>query len=138
MKLYKKKFSFSETNSSDSTSPSHHHRRSFRRSRSISWSSVADTPTKNVEQKVMSKQTVEYGNIVDVSEVDEADLKVSKKSDRGSFDRNSLDRNCVLSLDQNFDNQLTKFFDTLHLIESFNNDFGQTPKFWQLIQCTVG
>jgi hypothetical protein len=69
---------FSETNSSDSTSPSHHHRRSFRRSRSISWSSVADTPTKNVEQKVMSKQTVEDGNIVDVSEVDEADLKVSK------------------------------------------------------------
>jgi hypothetical protein len=43
--------------------------------------------------------------------------------DRGSFDQNSLDQNCVLSLDQNFDNQLTKFFDTFHLIESFNNDF---------------
>jgi hypothetical protein len=77
VKLFKKLY-FSETNSSDSTSPSHHHRRNFRRSRSISWSSVADTPTKNVEQKVMSKQTVEDGNIVDVSEVDEADLKVSK------------------------------------------------------------
>jgi hypothetical protein len=49
--------------------------------------------------------------------------------DRGSFDQNSLDRNCVLSLDQNFDNQLTEFFDTFHLNESFNNDFGQTPKF---------
>jgi hypothetical protein len=52
-----------------------------------------------------------------------------KKYDRGPFDRNSLDQNCVLSLDQNFDNQLTEFFDTFHLIESFNNDFGQTPKF---------
>ena len=34
--------------------------------------------------------------------------------DRGSFDRNSLDRNCVLSLDQNYVNHLTKF----HLTES--------------------
>ncbi len=48
---------------------------------------------------------------------------------RGSFDRNSLDRNCVLSLDRNFDNQLTKFLDAFQLIETFNNDFGQTPKF---------
>jgi hypothetical protein len=49
--------------------------------------------------------------------------------DRGSFDQNSLDRNCVLSLDRNFDNQLTKFLDAFQLIETFNNDFGQTPKF---------
>jgi hypothetical protein len=49
--------------------------------------------------------------------------------DRGSVDRNSVDRNCVLSLDRNYVNHLTKFFDTFHLIKSFNNDFGQTPKF---------
>ncbi len=55
--------------------------------------------------------------------------KIRIKNDRGSFYRNSLDRNCVLSLDRNFDNQLTEFFDTFHLIESFNNDFGRTPKF---------
>ncbi len=50
-------------------------------------------------------------------------------NDRGSFDRNSLDQNCVLLVDQNFDNQLTKFLDTFQLIKTFNNDFGQTPKF---------
>ena len=50
-------------------------------------------------------------------------------NDRGSFDRNSLDRNCVLSLDQNFENHLTEFLDGFQLIESFNNDFGQTSKF---------
>jgi hypothetical protein len=49
--------------------------------------------------------------------------------DRGSVDRISLDQNCVLSLDQNFNNQLTKFFDAFQLIKSCNNDFGQTPKF---------
>ncbi len=37
--------------------------------------------------------------------------------DRGSFDRNSLDRNCVLSDDRNFYNQLTEIFGTFHLIE---------------------
>ena len=46
-----------------------------------------------------------------------------------SFDQNSLDRNCVLSVDRNFDNQLTKFLDAFQLIKTFNNDFGQTPKF---------
>ncbi len=51
------------------------------------------------------------------------------KIDRGSFDQNSLDQNCVLSVDQNFDNQLTEFLDAFQLIETFNNDFGQTPKF---------
>jgi hypothetical protein len=50
-------------------------------------------------------------------------------NDRGSFDQNSLDQDCVLSLDQNFDNQLTEFLDAFQLIETFNNDFGQTPKF---------
>jgi hypothetical protein len=50
--------------------------------------------------------------------------------DRGSFDRNSVDRNCVLSVDQNFTNQLTEFLDAFQLIKSFNNDFGQTPKFF--------
>ncbi len=48
--------------------------------------------------------------------------------DRGSFDRNSLDRNCVLSVDQNFHNQLTEIFETFHLIEILNNEFDQTPK----------
>ena len=54
---------------------------------------------------------------------------VSYLKDRGLFDRNSLDRNCVLSVDQNFDNQLTEFLDAFQLIKTFNNDFGQTPKF---------
>ncbi len=30
-------------------------------------------------------------------------------SDRGPFDQKSVDRNCVFSVDQNFDNQLTDF-----------------------------
>ena len=37
-----------------------------------------------------------------------------------SLDRISVDRNCVLSVDQNCGNHLIKFFDTFHLIESFN------------------
>ena len=45
-----------------------------------------------------------------------------------SLDRISVDRNCVLSVDQNCGNHLIKFFDTFHLIESLNNEFGQTPK----------
>ena len=45
-----------------------------------------------------------------------------------SLDRISVDRNCVLSLDRNYVNHLIKFFDTFHLIEICNNDFGQTPK----------
>ena len=48
--------------------------------------------------------------------------------DRGLFDRNSVDQNCVLSLDRNYVNHLIEFFDTFHLIEICNNDFGQTPK----------
>ncbi len=52
----------------------------------------------------------------------------STSRDRGLFDQNSLDRNCVLSVDQNFHNQLTKIFETFHLIEIFNNEFDQTPK----------
>jgi hypothetical protein len=55
-------------------------------------------------------------------------FSTSNSGDRGSVDRNSLDRNCVLSLDQNFENHLTEFLDGFQLIESFNNDFGQTPK----------
>ncbi len=38
-------------------------------------------------------------------------------SDRGSFDRKSVDQNCVFSFDQNFHNQLTKIFDAFQLIE---------------------
>jgi hypothetical protein len=48
--------------------------------------------------------------------------KVSK--DRGSFDQNSLDRNCVFSVDRKFHNQLTNFFKTFHLIKKFD----QLPK----------
>ncbi len=55
-------------------------------------------------------------------------IKTGPFFDRGPFDRNSLDRNCVLSVDRNFDNQLTEFLDAFQLIETFNNDFGQTPK----------
>jgi hypothetical protein len=36
--------------------------------------------------------------------------KPTSFEDRGSFDRNSVDQNCVLSVDRNFHNQLTKFF----------------------------
>ncbi len=43
--------------------------------------------------------------------------------DRGSLDRISLDRNCVLSLDRNYVNHLIEFFDTFHLIEICNNDY---------------
>jgi hypothetical protein len=39
-------------------------------------------------------------------------------------DRNSVDRNCVLSLDRNYVNHLTEFFDNFHLIELFD----QLPK----------
>ncbi len=55
-------------------------------------------------------------------------------SDRGSVDQNSVDRNCVLSLDQNFVNHLNEFLDSFQLIKSFNNDFGQTPKNWSVDQ----
>jgi hypothetical protein len=58
-----------------------------------------------------------------------AEQLVLPQIDRGSFDQNSVDRNCVLSVDQNFHNHLTKFFDAFQLIESSNNDFGQMPKF---------
>ena len=54
---------------------------------------------------------------------------LSKTSeDRGSFDQKSLDQNCHFSVDQNFHNQLTKIFDAFQLIETFNNEFDQTPK----------
>ena len=49
-------------------------------------------------------------------------------NDRGSFDQKSIDQNCVFSVDQNFHNQLTKILDAFQLIESFNNEFDQTPK----------
>jgi len=45
-----------------------------------------------------------------------------------SLDRISLDRNCRFSVDRNFTNHLIEFFDTFHLIEICNNEFGQTPK----------
>ena len=45
-----------------------------------------------------------------------------------SLDRISLDRNCHFSVDRNCGDQLIEFFDTFHLIESENNEFGQTPK----------
>ncbi len=45
-----------------------------------------------------------------------------------SLDQILVDRNCVLSVDRNCGNHLIKFFDTFHLIESLNNEFGQTPK----------
>ncbi len=46
------------------------------------------------------------------------------KRDRGLFDQNSLDRNCVISVDRNFHNQLTEFFETFQLIKKFD----QLPK----------
>jgi len=44
--------------------------------------------------------------------------------DRGSFDQKSLDRNCVLSVDRNFHNQLTEIFEAFQLIKKFD----QLPK----------
>jgi hypothetical protein len=44
--------------------------------------------------------------------------------DRVLFDQNSLDQNCVFSVDRNFHNQLIKFFETSQLIEKFD----QVPK----------
>ena len=67
--------------------------------------------------------------VSDVRASDVHVLDVTVLDDRGLFDRNSLDQNCVLSVDRNFDNQLTEFLDAFQLIETFNNDFGQTPKF---------
>ena len=55
-------------------------------------------------------------------------MGTSIANDRGSLDQNSLDRNCVFSVDQSFHNQLTKIFETFHLIEIFNNEFDQMPK----------
>ncbi len=49
-------------------------------------------------------------------------------TNRGPFDQKSVDQNCVFSVDQNFDNQLTKILDGFQLIETFNNEFDQTPK----------
>ncbi len=43
--------------------------------------------------------------------------KMARKPDRGLFDQNSLDQNCVFSVDQKFHNQLIKFFETFQLIE---------------------
>ena len=43
--------------------------------------------------------------------------------DRGSFDQNSVDQNCVLSVDQNFVNHLTEF----HLTKSVDQNF-KKPK----------
>ena len=44
--------------------------------------------------------------------------------DRGLFDRNSVDQNCVLSVDRNFHNKLTKIFEAFQLIKKFD----QLPK----------
>ena len=44
----------------------------------------------------------------------------SRFKDRGPFDQKSVDRNCVFSVDQNFHNQLTEFFETFQLIKKFN------------------
>ncbi len=48
--------------------------------------------------------------------------------DRGSVDRISLDRNCHLSVDRKFHFHLIEFFETFHLIKTFNNAFDQMPK----------
>jgi hypothetical protein len=37
--------------------------------------------------------------------------------DTGLFDQKSVDRKCHFSVDQNFHNQLIKFFDAFQLIE---------------------
>jgi hypothetical protein len=42
----------------------------------------------------------------------------------GRLTKKSLDQNCVLSVDQNFHNQLTKIFEAFQLIKKFD----QLPK----------
>jgi hypothetical protein len=51
-------------------------------------------------------------------------LKKGASTDRELFDQNSLDQNCVFSVDQKFHNQLTEFFETFQLIKKFD----QLPK----------
>jgi hypothetical protein len=51
-------------------------------------------------------------------------LECSNINNRGLFDRKSVDQNCVFSVDQNFDNQLTTILDAFQLIEKFD----QLPK----------
>ncbi len=46
------------------------------------------------------------------------------KIDRGLFDQNSLDRNCVFLVDRKFHTQLIEFFETFQLIKKFD----QVPK----------
>ncbi len=55
--------------------------------------------------------------------------------DRGSVDRNSVDQNCVLSLDRNFVNHLTEFYLTESVDQNFkitqndiNKSFNQLTK----------
>jgi hypothetical protein len=47
-------------------------------------------------------------------------FKLAGSSGKRSLDRISVDRNCVLSLDQNYVNHLIEYFDTFHLIELFD------------------
>jgi hypothetical protein len=51
-------------------------------------------------------------------------FRCQQENDRGSFDQNSLDRNCVFSVDQKFHNKLIKFFETFQLIKKLD----QVPK----------
>ena len=62
--------------------------------------------------------------ILTASALIQSTFSIQAITDRGSFDRNSLDRNCVLSVDQNFHYQLTEIFDTFQLIKKFD----QLPK----------
>jgi hypothetical protein len=49
--------------------------------------------------------------------------KAIVREDRRSFDQNSLDQNCVFSVDRKFHNQLIKFFETFQF-----EKFDQVPK----------
>jgi hypothetical protein len=62
--------------------------------------------------------------ILTASALIQSTFSIQAITDRGSFDRNSLDRNCVLSVDRNFHYQLTEIFDTFQLIKKFD----QLPK----------
>jgi hypothetical protein len=46
----------------------------------------------------------------------------------GRLTDNQLIKIVFFSVDQNFHNQLTEILDAFQLIESFNNEFDQTPK----------
>ena len=60
--------------------------------------------------------------------------QIGEPCGKWSLDQNSLDQNCVLSLDQNYVNHLTEFLDGFHWSNYSINWLKRTDGFWQLIE----